>query len=1204
MKRMISYVIICMMLMTVCPTASAQSITDSDYCLYTFENGVPEGVLYENATGAVSQGAYGGGLIVEGKGVSSVSLPFYGEPGVRYHASLWVKTEETVSVSLGGVPLSVKSTTKGEPGWTHYEGTVALPESLPDNTYLTVSAKGSFVIDDCLAYSEKREARTEGNIVGNGNFDTDLSGWTRAGITWEQIEGANGTKGALSYQVHSDFACAHTPITVYFGRRYKVSWYAKAVSEDAVGLDMKYIFDRAGTRQDMATPKYFEKVVGKLTADWQYFELDHQELNLTTDQCPGKLYFRAGTGKEKVTFAIDEVVIEEVADSYTVNSNVVLSGNPFGSEGVTASFIRQGNAEGVYYRIKQSFGEGTAIVKSGYTTENSMEYPLPSGFDGTVTAEINAKDINGIVGKTYSTTWTKTEPEQNERLLTNIREEIWTPETKTLTAEAICTDGKSGKALTAYLAAYDKKGALVEIASSGLSYTAGEKKEFSADVDGASRAKLLLFDTETLKPVKQTDEIEKTEKGTFLYVDSVKGRDFAEGTAEKPLKTLSGAKVRVRTLLKEATEDIYVVFRDGNYRQASVVTFSENDSSEKVKVSYVAEHKGKASINGGMDVEGFTLWDKDLNIYRAPVEPGTRSRQMFVDGIRATRARSKGGLENAVNLGSDGVGFTTTDTSFLSYKHIEDLEFDFFEQWTHSYVGVQGVEDNGDGTVTIVMRETDWHYQWDLKGNCLPSVPEYIENALELLDEEGEWYLDSHEGFLYYKPRVFENMETVRVTLPVCEKMIHLAGSTAFAPIRNIEFRGMVFENTTWNVPSDPGGFCCGQNNNYPNGEEKFIAGAVHVENASSVSFIGCRFARLGMTGLKMIGGLKNCDIIGNEFYDISAGALVVGDVTANTAHNPPDEAYYVENIRVTDNYMHKIAVDFKGGACLSTGFPRNSVLLNNEIYDTCYSGMHLGWGWNSYSVSVTQDFTVKANYIHKIMNTDIYDGGGVYFLGRTNGSKAHPNRFEENYLYDTGNAYGMIYPDNGSTNWDILSNVCDLTKTPVWHRNYEEGDEGYDLPARWLHIHMSTITDIYMDNNYTTTDVALNNGVTNVELKNLHVHPDAVWPQEAKDIIARSGPREQYADYFYHGLQEVDVQETVALSAGESVPLQMRVLTGKEKLYDEVNYEVYTVSKHPEVATVENGVITAHGAGTTEITIYVKEGEILKTRTVTVTVE
>jgi hypothetical protein len=57
-------------------------------------------------------------------------------------------------------------------------------------------------------------------------------------------------------------------------------------------------------------------------------------------------------------------------------------------------------------------------------------------------------------------------------------------------------------------------------------------------------------------------------------------------------------------------------------------------------------------------------------------------------------------------------------------------------------------------------------------------APEYYENALELLDEPGEWYLDIHDNKLYYMPRVWENMADVTVTLPTIDgEMITITGS-------------------------------------------------------------------------------------------------------------------------------------------------------------------------------------------------------------------------------------------------------------------------------------------------------------------------------------------------------------------------------------------------------------------------------------------
>ena len=42
------------------------------------------------------------------------------------------------------------------------------------------------------------------------------------------------------------------------------------------------------------------------------------------------------------------------------------------------------------------------------------------------------------------------------------------------------------------------------------------------------------------------------------------------------------------------------------------------------------------------------------------------------------------------------------------------------------------------------------------------TVPVYLENALELLDEPGEFYFDRAEKKLYYLPMEDEDMETAR----------------------------------------------------------------------------------------------------------------------------------------------------------------------------------------------------------------------------------------------------------------------------------------------------------------------------------------------------------------------------------------------------------------------------------------------------------
>ena len=52
----------------------------------------------------------------------------------------------------------------------------------------------------------------------------------------------------------------------------------------------------------------------------------------------------------------------------------------------------------------------------------------------------------------------------------------------------------------------------------------------------------------------------------------------------------------------------------------------------------------------------------------------------------------------------------------------------------------------------------------------------YFENALELLDQAGEWYLDETQNVLYYKPRSGEDMTKATVVAPVLETVVSING--------------------------------------------------------------------------------------------------------------------------------------------------------------------------------------------------------------------------------------------------------------------------------------------------------------------------------------------------------------------------------------------------------------------------------------------
>ena len=110
--------------------------------------------------------------------------------------------------------------------------------------------------------------------------------------------------------------------------------------------------------------------------------------------------------------------------------------------------------------------------------------------------------------------------------------------------------------------------------------------------------------------------------------------------------TLDGARDKVRTVNADMTGDIVVDLLDGTYDLSSTFTLSEDATTHDsgtngFDVIYQAAPGAKPILSGGAaPTSTFTLHDAAKNIWQASVPAGLDTRQVYVDGVRATRARS------------------------------------------------------------------------------------------------------------------------------------------------------------------------------------------------------------------------------------------------------------------------------------------------------------------------------------------------------------------------------------------------------------------------------------------------------------------------------------------------------------------------------------------------------------------------------------
>ena len=148
-------------------------------------------------------------------------------------------------------------------------------------------------------------------------------------------------------------------------------------------------------------------------------------------------------------------------------------------------------------------------------------------------------------------------------------------------------------------------------------------------------------------------------------------------------------------------------------------------------------------------------------------------RQLFVNGRRAVRARTPNGpqwwkLQPRKNSeANDATIVLGVDHRIAAWKNISDVEAVWINNNDGSRKCLGGVNET-ENTFTLPPPHM-WPHGMSHEYNIgFPSGPFacYFENALEMLDEPGEWYLDRHTGTLSYWPREGEDLTRAEVVAP------------------------------------------------------------------------------------------------------------------------------------------------------------------------------------------------------------------------------------------------------------------------------------------------------------------------------------------------------------------------------------------------------------------------------------------------------
>lgn len=678
------------------------------------------------------------------------------------------------------------------------------------------------------------------------------------------------------------------------------------------------------------------------------------------------------------------------------------------------------------------------------------------------------------------------------------------------------------------------------------------------------------------------------------YIDPINGKDSNKGTQDAPFATIDKAVSVVKSQTGRMTGDIYVYFADGRYELDKPVKFEQKSGGkDNYTVYYQAMEGANPIISGGKEITGWELFDEEKNIYRAK-KGGVYSRHLVVDGALATRARSEGGL-TSVRLDYGDVGLTCKNTEMRKWKNKDEIELIFIHDFMHRRILVDKIRAVDNETIQLVLEEKFWNSP---SGTNKWVAPTYIENAYELLDDEGEFYNDPSSDYIYYKPTAKQDMENIHTVIPVLEEHFIVGGYNYSERTKNIVFRGLTFTDLTWMLPTTDRGYYSTQDgyvhramgSSTVNDHILINPASVTVQKSENIKVLDCTFKASGASAVRILEGSEKIDVEGNHIHDLGGGAIYVGNVR-NTEINPKDTRKIVKDVNIKNNYIHHVAKENTAAAGISVGYPYNTSITHNEIHDVPYSGMHVGWGWGTIQEKTLKNFVFEYNYVHNFMKgREMLDGGGIYTLGYTSATVDNPNKITKNYFKDCYSASvqagGMIYLDNTSSHWLIEGNVIDNIL----------GSKKWDGEA----FAQTTYTPLnnFWVRNYSTIPVSkyTNDTARNIVFEENQYHPTANWPQEARDVVNKSGLEKEYrylsprkSDY-----ARVFTTEFINLNEGESYQLTPVATT---EFCDEISMKnakiSYSAEKSEFVTVSPEGVIKALKNGQTKIITTVTIGNI-----------
>ncbi len=526
-----------------------------------------------------------------------------------------------------------------------------------------------------------------------------------------------------------------------------------------------------------------------------------------------------------------------------------------------------------------------------------------------------------------------------------------------------------------------------------------------------------------------------TWSGTLPETNS-SGTDGPWASPEYALEALRSLRPGLET---SPSYPIKLIFQGGIYELTEPLTLKPEDSGTASAPLILAAYGDEEPVfSGGVSISGWkevhigksTLWAVSIPQAR---EHTWDFRELWVNGERRLRARhpNRGYLqiaglpdvtkETPWNQGQQRFAFHPGD--IRHWSNLDDVEVVPMHLWVAVRLHIAGIDEKNN----IVTFTKPSRRRLSLGFDHKIPAPYYVENAFELLDEPGEWYLDRKTGTLYYAPMPGESINNTEIIAPWLKQALVFEGKPESGDfVEYIYMRGLTFSHTEYRLDADDPG---------DTQAAIYVPGAVYGEGVRRCIFEDCTVAHVGNYGLELARGCHENRIANCDIFDTAAGGIKIGEgkIRENT-----DEQTFRNEIYST--HIHDGGHIYHQGIGVWIGQSGHNCLSHCEIDDFYYSGISVGWTWG-YKETLAQGNIIEFNNIHHIgskANREepiLSDMGGIYTLGTQPGTIIRGNTFHDIAARDYG-GWG-IYFDEGSTHIVAEKNLVYRTSHGGFHQHY-----------------------------------------------------------------------------------------------------------------------------------------------------------------------